>query len=105
MFSVSSLRRMIHSMSLRARGSVIDFCSSVACAVLPLRAAAIASLAAAMSVAGVEEVGALANGAEAAEGRPAVVVDFAFDGASLALVALSLAIFSRAWSFTVAFFG
>src|SRR5262245_19789810 len=49
MLSVSSLRRMTHSTSLRVTGSLIVFCNSAAWVALPRRAAAIASLKAAMS--------------------------------------------------------
>ena len=49
MLWVSSLRRMVHSTSFRATGSLIVFWSSAACGVLPLRAAVIASRNAAMS--------------------------------------------------------
>src|SRR5262249_55818737 len=49
MLWVSSLRRMVHSTSFRATGSLIVFWSSTACGVFPLRAAVIASLNAAMS--------------------------------------------------------
>src|SRR5437870_12872089 len=91
MLSVSSLRSTAHSTSLRATGSLIDFCSSIACADLPLRAAAIASLTAATSTDGVEDVGATANGAEGVFARAAVAVAFAFAGAALFLAALSLA--------------
>src|SRR5262245_13843649 len=47
--SFSSLRRIAHSTSLRATGSLIVCCRSLACAALPLRAAVIASLRAARS--------------------------------------------------------
>src|SRR5262245_4784144 len=51
MLWVSSLRRMVHSTSLRATGSTIVVCRSAACVVLPLRAAVTASRKAAISVA------------------------------------------------------
>src|SRR5262245_12722921 len=47
--SFSSLRRIAHSTSLRATGSLIVCCRSLACAALPLRAAVMASLRAARS--------------------------------------------------------
>src|SRR6516165_1952716 len=50
MLWVSSLRRMVHSTSFRATGSLIAFWSSTACGAFPLRVAVIASLKAAMSV-------------------------------------------------------
>src|SRR5215831_4306977 len=50
MLWVSSLRRMVHSTSFRATGSLIVFWSSTACGLFPLRAAVIASFNAAMSV-------------------------------------------------------
>src|SRR5262245_25789284 len=49
MLSLSSLRRMAHSMSLRATGSLIDFPKSSACEERPLRAATRASFRAASS--------------------------------------------------------
>src|SRR5262245_51333609 len=94
--SASSLRRMAQSTSLRATGSLIDFCSSMACADLPLRAAAIASLTAATSTDGVDDVGATANAGEEPFGRDAVSLLFAFGLAALALSALSLAALSLA---------
>src|SRR5262245_3399123 len=47
--SFSSLRRIAHSTSLCATGSLIVCCRSLACAALPLRAAVMASLRAARS--------------------------------------------------------
>src|SRR5499427_3431077 len=61
MLWVSSLRRIAHSTSLRATRSLIFFCRSAACAVFPLRAAAIASFKAAMSAADGKSLGASAD--------------------------------------------
>src|SRR2546430_1140829 len=61
MLWVSSLRRICHSTSLRATGSLIVFCRSAACVVFPLRAAAIASFKAAMSAADGKSLGASAD--------------------------------------------
>src|SRR2546427_3282706 len=55
MLSLSSLRRIAHSTSLRASGSLMVFCRSPAWEILPLRAAAIASLTAARSTERSEE--------------------------------------------------
>src|SRR5438876_5702051 len=60
MLWVSSLRRICHSTSLRATGSLIVFCRSAACVVFPLRAAVIASFKAAMSAADGKSLGASA---------------------------------------------
>src|SRR5471032_604447 len=56
---------MIHSASLRATGSVIDFNATSLTASLPLRVASITCLTNAMSAAEVAGVGAIANGPEA----------------------------------------
>src|SRR5262245_52868112 len=56
MLWVSSLRRMVHSTSLRATGSTIVLCRSAAWVVLPLRAAVTASRKAAISVAEVKSL-------------------------------------------------
>src|SRR5215831_5353527 len=61
MLWVSSLRRIAHSTSLRATGSLIVFCRSAAWVVFPLRAAAIASFKAAMSAADGKSLGASAD--------------------------------------------
>src|SRR5262250_2931602 len=61
MFWLSSLRRICHSTSLRATRSLIVCCRSAACAVFPLRAAAIASFKAAMSAADGSSLGASAD--------------------------------------------
>src|SRR5436305_14413707 len=58
MLSISSLRRITHSTTLRATGSLMDCLSSPACGDLPFRTAAIASLTALRSAGDVEEVGA-----------------------------------------------
>src|SRR5262245_27356105 len=58
MVCVSSLRRIVHSTSLRATGSLIVLCSSAACVVLPLRAAVIPSLKAARSGAEIDSLAA-----------------------------------------------
>src|SRR5262245_1694651 len=74
MLSVSSLRRMIHSTSLRATGSLIVFCRSAAWVVLPRRAAATASLKVAMSAAEVTSLAAREKRAGRAAGWAAAVV-------------------------------
>src|SRR5262249_46998837 len=61
MLWASSLRRIAHSTSLRATGSLIAFCRSAAWVVFPLRAAAIASFKAAMSAADGKSLGASAD--------------------------------------------
>src|SRR6516164_6029366 len=84
MLWVSSLRRICHSTSLRATGSLIVFCRSAACVVFPLRAAAIASFKAAMSAADGKSLGASADRvgrAEAACGAGALGVVPGFAGA------------------------
>src|SRR5262249_43578238 len=75
MLWVSSLRRIAHSTSLRATGSLIVFCRSAAWVVFPLRAAAIASFKAAMSAADGKSLGASADrvGRAAAWGGPSGV--------------------------------
>src|SRR5262245_26632240 len=104
--SASSLRRMAQSTSLRATGSLIDFCSSMACADLPLRAAAIASLTAATSTDGVDDVVATAKAEEGPFARVAMLsLVFVLAPVALALAALSLAAaFSLALSFAAASF-
>src|SRR5947209_16283587 len=79
MLWVSSLRRICHSTSLRATGSLIVFCRSAACVVFPLRAAVIASFKAAMSAADGKSLGASADrvGRVAACGAGAGVPAFA----------------------------
>src|SRR5947209_20023999 len=62
MVSISSLRRITHSTTLRATGSLTDCLSSPACDDLPFRTAAIASLTALRSAGDVEEVGASGSG-------------------------------------------
>src|SRR5499433_2702329 len=91
MLWVSSLRRIARSTSLRATGSWIDFCRSAACVVLPLRAAAIASFKAAISVADGKSLGARVDRTErtgvwrAASGMRGVMPAFAgaFSGRGL----------------------
>src|SRR5262249_61669547 len=61
MLSLSSPRRIIHSTSLRAVGSLIVFCSSAAWLDWPLRTAEIASLTAAMSAGETVSIEANAN--------------------------------------------
>src|SRR5229473_878216 len=82
MLWVSSLRRICHSTSLRATGSLMVFCRSAACVVFPLRAAAIASFKAAMSAADGKSLGASADrvGRAAACGAGALGVVPAFAG-------------------------
>src|SRR5262249_46553269 len=63
---LSSLRRIVHSINLRATGSLTVFCSSAACSVRPLRAAATASLTTAISAGGVESLPATAKRGAAA---------------------------------------
>src|SRR5215510_63809 len=89
MLAVSSLRRIAHSTSLRATGSLIEFCRSSACDVLPLRAAVTASFTVASSP--VSRAGAVL--AEAAELLAGGV--FVFVAAPLLLpAALSFAVAS-----------
>ena len=61
MLSVLSLRKIVHSTSLRATGSLIVFARSSACDDLPLRAAVTASLRAAISAAEIGSLEATAN--------------------------------------------
>src|SRR5262245_8481540 len=90
MLAVSSLRRIAHSTSLRATGSLIEFCRSSACDVLPRRAAVTASLTMATSPDGIDDA---TVGAGAAGVLPAGV--FALVVAALVLVAaLSFAVLS-----------
>src|SRR5262245_47217080 len=96
MLSESSLRKTAHSASLRATGSFIDFCSSMACSDLPLRTAAIASLTAASSTDGVEDVGATVNDGVFAWAAVAGALVFAAVALALSLAALSLAALSLA---------
>src|ERR1700704_2286784 len=92
MLSVSSLRRIAHSTSLRATGSLMVFCRSSAWLARPRRAAETASLTAAISTDEVQSVEATANrGPGAAAWVVPVVPDFDVE-AAFALVAFALAV-------------
>src|SRR6478752_1910722 len=85
MLFVPSLRRMAHSTSLRATGSLMVFWRSSACADLPRRAALTASFSAAASAEDIGSPAATANRAEGVAARGAAAVAFglasAFAGA------------------------
>src|SRR4030081_490390 len=92
MLSVSSLRRIAHSTSLRATGSLMVFCRSSAWLARPRRVAETASLTAAISTDEVQSVEATANrGPGAAAWVLPVVTDFDV-AAAFALVAFALAV-------------
>jgi hypothetical protein len=81
MLLVPSLRRIAHSTSLRATGSLMVFCRSSACVVLPRRAALTASFRAAASAEDIVSLAATANRADGVAGRGAAAVAFGFASA------------------------
>src|SRR3977135_399117 len=86
MLLVPSLRRIAHSLSLPATGSVLVFWRDSACAVLPRRAAFTASFRVAASAEDIGSPAATAKRAEGVAARGAAAVAFglasAFAGAS-----------------------
>src|SRR6476660_9893716 len=76
MLLVPSLRRIAHSTSLRATGSLMAFCRSSACVALPRRAAFTASFRAAASAEDIVSLAATATRAEGVAARGAAAVAF-----------------------------